>query len=588
MNRFSVKFKSKSIGFIINAACVFIIAALALSLLISAFTGFKKGIHEAVGIQTGELSKQIVYNYENYINNIIETSSIIQNNISRVNTPEEWADISYYLKEIINLNNDIIKISIYDYDTFRCIASSDAFETGEPLNGGDTVWFYEAIGDPTVHVFSIPYSEIDDSVYKVNVSRRLILQNGSAGVLKIEVSFRSFIDLVSKSNLGERGHITIVDPYYEIVYTSHPNNELTPQEIAVIREIILGNQNAVFNGFNMAVNVDTLSNTKWRICVFINIDTIADIESRFLTTTIIVSCIILVTGVLLFTAVTKAITRPIKQLELVMSKVEQSDYFRIEEVNITASKEVNALAWSFNKMMKKINELMGRVITEQDARRKSALTALQHQINPHFLYNTLDSILWLIENEKNPEACEMVVALARLFRIGISNDDEVIPVRDEIEHVRNYLLIQSVRYSDSFEYEFDADEKALDVMTLKLILQPIVENCIYHALKNNIDRGRIIIRARAWDDYLELSVTDNGYGMRQEAIDELYTSFRDSEVSSGVGLKNIYQRVMIYYGGNADMIIESELDTGTTITIKEPIKYNDGASDINTPRKRVL
>jgi two-component system sensor histidine kinase YesM len=177
----------------------------------------------------------------------------------------------------------------------------------------------------------------------------------------------------------------------------------------------------------------------------------------------------------------------------------------------------------------------------------------------------------MIENQKNREAGDMVVALARLFRIGISNGSEVISVRDEIEHVRNYLLIQNIRYADSFTYAFDVDDAVLDAKTLKLILQPIVENCIYHGLKNKIDKGHIQISVSQSGEFLLLRVSDNGYGMRQETIDALYRSFEDSAASNSVGLKNIYQRVMIYYGGRAEMRIESELDEGTTITIKEPL-----------------
>jgi two-component system sensor histidine kinase YesM len=260
-----------------------------------------------------------------------------------------------------------------------------------------------------------------------------------------------------------------------------------------------------------------------------------------------------------------------KQLELAMRKVENSDYFRMEEVKLTASREIEALTGRFNRMMRKIGELMDRVIAEQNAQRKSELKALQNQINPHFLYNTLDSTLWLIEKEKNQAAADMLVALAKLFRIGISNDSEVISVRNEIEHVRNYLLIQNIRYSGSFEYEFDVEEIALDIKTMKLILQPIVENCIYHGLKNKIDKGNIKISAFVKDNHLFLRVSDNGYGMRQETIDTLHSSFVDGVVSNNVGLKNIYQRVMIYYSGNAGMDIESILDEGTTITIMQPI-----------------
>lgn len=563
---------TKSISFVITAACVLIVLSIALSFFFSTFMNFRDGINEAVRTQTRELSTQIVYNYESYITSIINTSVIIQGDLGRVRTAEDWADISAYFSQIIHLQRDIINISVYDYETQICLASSDICNVGERFTGNGR-WLTEAVANPTIHVFSVPYSEQNDGVYRVNVSRSIQLPTGGTGVLKIEISFQRFIELVRKSNLGEGGHIMIIDQHYNIVYNSLQDEEAARQGLEVVRAITLGSQNHVINGFNMAVNVDTLTNTRWRICVFINVDILTDIEQNFLSSTTIVLSVILVAGILMFTLVVKAITKPMKQLELAMRKVEKSDYFRMEEVNISAFKEINALMQRFNKMMHKISELMGRVVAEQNAQRKSELKALQNQINPHFLYNTLESIIWVIENGKNKEASEMVVALARLFRTGLSNNNETVPLRNEIEHVRNYLLIQNLRYSDSFDYEFDVAEEALGAMTMKLILQPIVENSIYHGLKNNIDRGKIKISAKIEGEYLYLTVADNGYGMRKEAIDCLYSSFKDGSDSSGVGLKNVYQRVMIYYSGNADMIIESELDTGTTITIKEPLCY---------------
>ena len=574
MNRISVIFKSKPVGFIIIAACVAVVLIMTVSLVFATYTSFNTGIDEAVNTQTSELSTQIVYNYENSISGIIETSNIIQTEVDRFDIASEGGSALFagFLGQIIYLKSDIIKISIYDYAKGECITSSYGPEIGRLLGIDDDAWFYEALGDPTVHVFSTPYAEYGSEEYKVDVSKRIRYRNGAGeGVLKIEISFQSFIDLVDKSNLGEGGHVTIIDSDYNVVYTSMPDTELSREGIEVAGSIILGSGSAVLGGHNMAVNVDTLSNTKWRICVFINIDKLVEIERTFLFTMAVVSSIVLVIGILLFAAVARAITSPLKQLELAMRKVEKSDYFRMEEVSLAASSEVEALTRRFNRMMRKIGELMERVIDEQNAQRKSELKALQNQINPHFLYNTLDSIMWLIENEKNSEAAEMVVALARLFRIGVSGDSEVIPVSDEIEHVRNYLLIQNIRYAGSFDYEFEIDESTQDKSTMKLVLQPIVENCIYHGLKNKIDRGSIRISAGAEGGFLYLRVADNGYGIRRETIDELYRSFEDGAVSNNVGLKNIYQRVMIYYGGNAGMTIESELDEGTTITIKQPL-----------------
>jgi two-component system sensor histidine kinase YesM len=567
-------FKSKPVGLIIIAACVAIVLILMASLLLTTYSSFRRGIDSAVNTQTRELSTQIVYNYENSIDSIIAASNVIQKDIGHFDVAGEEGGALFagYLRQVINLKKDMIRVALYDIDTKCCLASSDETEIGGALNSRDATWFFEAIDDPTVHVFSTPYAEFGSEEYKINVSKRIRFQNGAReGVLKIEVSFQSFIDLVDKSNLGVGGHITIMDSHYGVVYTSLPESELAREGIGVVKEIILGSQNALMGGHNMAVHVDTLSNTQWRICVFINIDKRMEIERTFLLTMAAVSCIVLVIGVLLFTAVARMITSPMKRLELAMRKVENADYFRMEEVEIVASREVEALTGRFNRMMRKIGELMDHVIAEQNAQRKSELKALQNQINPHFLYNTLESIVWLIENEKNREAGEMVVALARLFRIGVSGDSETIPVRDEIEHVRNYLLIQNIRYAGSFHYEFDVEEAAQDVQTMKLVLQPIVENCIYHGLKNKIDQGLIRISVTIEGDSLCLRVSDNGYGMRQETIDALYRSFEDGAASNNVGLKNIYQRVMIYYGGNAGMAIESELDEGTVVTVREPL-----------------
>ena len=566
-------FKSKSVSFIIIAACVAIVVAMVLSLFLTTYTSFSSGMSGAVNTQTRELSTQIVYNYENYIGSMIKTSNTIQTNIERYNLDdgEDALALSGFFQQIISLNSDILKISVYDKHDCRVLASTQLEELGIVLYGGDLQWFTEAREEPTVHAFSVPYAEYGSEEYKLSVSKSIKVKGGSEeAILKIEVSFQQFIDLVEKSNLGAGGHITIIDQNYEIVYTS--TIDAPPkEETDVIREIILGSRNVEIGGYNMFVNVGTISNTKWRICVFINADRLTEIERNFLTTTMLVSSVILVIAVGLFLAVARTITSPMKQLELTMRKVEKSDYFRMEELEISASREIEELTKRFNKMMRKISELMERVIDEQNAQRKSELKALQNQINPHFLYNTLDSIVWLVENGKNAEASEMVVALARFFRLSISKETETITVGEEIEHVRNYLLIQNIRYPDAFDYEINVEDRALEIHTMKLILQPIVENCLYHGLKNNIDKGLIKISARIDDGYLVLSIADNGYGMRQETIDNLYLSFEDRIASNSVGLKNIYQRVMIYFGGDAQMKIESELDEGTMITIKEPL-----------------
>jgi hypothetical protein len=322
MNRLSRLFKSKPVGAIIIAACVFIVLVMVASLLAATFSGFTTGLNEAVGAQTRELSTQIVYNYESYIASIITTSNIIQTDIAMydIKTSSGGELFGDYLAEIIHLKSDILSISVYDYETSRCLASSAPDEAGTVLDSAGAVWYSEALNDPTVHVFSVPYSDYGSEEYKVNVSKRIQLKHsGEIGVLKIEISFQSFIDLVVKSNLGEGGHITIIDSDYGIVYTSLGDSQAAAAETDVIRGLVLGARNAVLGRNQMAVNVDTLSGTKWRICVFINIDEPMAIQRRFLLSTALVSCAVLAAGVMLFTAVARAITTPMRQLELALA-----------------------------------------------------------------------------------------------------------------------------------------------------------------------------------------------------------------------------------------------------------------------------
>ena len=201
---------------------------------------------------------------------------------------------------------------------------------------------------------------------------------------------------------------------------------------------------------------------------------------------------------------------------------------------------------------------------------------MQYQINPHFLYNTLDSIVWLIDDGKNSEASKMVVALAKLFRISISRGRNIITVKDELEHARSYLLIQSIRYSNAFKYSFDVQPEVLECTTVKLILQPLIENAIYHGIKNRIEEGNIEVKAYIEDERIVFKIIDNGYGMKEEKIAKIYETFQNPEINDGVGVKNVYLRLKLYYGDDADLTIDSELDEGTTISLYIPLKTSIG------------
>lgn len=265
-------------------------------------------------------------------------------------------------------------------------------------------------------------------------------------------------------------------------------------------------------------------------------------------------------------------TMPLYKLQKSMKLVEQGNFdIRIEEGGEYVVRE---LSKTFNKMVVRTRELMDEIVKEQDDKRKKELDVLQSQINPHFLYNTLDSIIWLVEDERITEATQMITALSRFFRIGISSGRTVITVREELEHARNYLAIQKIRYKNKFDYKIEADPRTLEAKTIKLILQPLIENALYHGIEYIQHKGEILIEAYIEDNNLIYKIRDNGVGMTEETKNRIFDDdYQVKTKGSGVGVKNVNQRIKLYYGPDYGMRIESELEEGTTVYIKMPLRY---------------
>lgn len=526
-------------------------------IIVTTYFVFSNNVLHSSYKQAEEISRQITFNYENYIDSIVDISVKIQDDLSNVPADDTYVkeNLKYYKK----LNQEIVGIGLFNLD-------------GEFLTGTDNYsnvinesWFNKAINDQTIHSFS-SIEEVENAYYMTFSKYISYNKNQSEAIIKIDIDFQNMIELGNKTNLGLDGHVTIIDNNYNIIFSSNYDNE----ELKYLKNLTLGSKEINFSNNYYVLNLVTLNNTNFRLAIFVNNNQFHDVITNFtLTISLIVSSFVIL-GLIFIMHVTKKITNPLKKLEIEMLKVEKDDYELGNHIEIDGNLEVMQLTKSYNDMMDKIKNLMLTVIDEKNNQRKSELKALQNQINPHFLYNTLDSIVWLIDNDKKEEANLMVVSLAKLFRISISKGKNIIPLEDEIQHVKNYLTIQQIRYSESFEFEIDVDEECYQYKIMKLVLQPIAENAIYHGLKNLVDMGKIIIRGRAYEDFIKIQVIDNGYGMKQEKIDELYESFKDNEPGAGVGVKNVYLRLKLYYGKGSHLDIESDVDYGTTITITIP------------------
>lgn len=292
---------------------------------------------------------------------------------------------------------------------------------------------------------------------------------------------------------------------------------------------------------------------------------------------IIITVIVIGIAIFTLTSVSEKIRKPIIQLEQLSSQ--------IAEGNLEARavkpfvEELDNLTLNLNSMAEKIKELIDENIREQQNFQKAQMKALQAQITPHFLYNTFDTIIWLAESMKTDEVIKITKAFSNFFRISLSKGREWLTVEQEIEHIKSYLTIQKIRYRDILDYSISFDEELKDYKVLKLILQPLVENAIYHGIKNKRGRGILNVNLKKEENRLHFSVSDNGIGMTEEKLNIIYNELNSKSNTENLktvyGLFSVQKRLELYYNENIKLLIESEYGNGTVVSFKVPAEKED-------------
>lgn len=300
--------------------------------------------------------------------------------------------------------------------------------------------------------------------------------------------------------------------------------------------------------------------------------------------------ILLMLGAVLFSVVaawslSRSIYTPIKKLHDVTATITRNDL----QALVTGDNvdEITELGLSFNIMIGKIRDLLDSKIKEQENLKKAEMRALQAQINPHFLYNTLDTIIWMAESKKYEQVVEIVSALSKFFRISLSKGRDWITIAEEVEQTRSYLTIQKIRYRDVLDFQIDFDERVSNNTVLKLILQPLVENALYHGIKNKRQGGTISVRAKMKNENeVLLEVEDDGIGFTEEKLAQLQAELADDSgdirMESGFGIGNVNKRIRLYYGKQYGLSVSSKYNTGTCVTLVIPAKKDDGTPNENS------
>ena len=592
-NRFTVLSLFKSVK--TTMLCLFsllIVITMAIFLLISVdYT--KKTVLENSTDYTSRLVRQVNRDIDSYIDYMENISSmIIQGGdvqrylfmkMPKEETEEVYGRIVTQFNTVVETRQDISNIAVVTPER-DFIINGGMDKLNENVSLQDVEWFEKALeGDESILTASHVQHVIRNN-YKWVVTLSKGIENPqtgeNGGVFFIDLNYKLLKDLCENNSLATNSYVFIVDEAGKIIY--HPKQQLLYNGLKEERigEVLECASDSYFvtdergEGEGKLYTVSVSEKTGWRVVGVADISELMknkeETESVYVLTAVILLGIAMVLAIFLATA----ITRPIKELKDSMKEVEKGN-FENTAVVIRSDSEIDSLGNSFNLMTAKIRQLMKQNIYEQEEKRKSEMKALRSQINPHFLYNTLDSIIWMAEGGKNKEVVRMTSALARLLRQSISNDNERIPLEKEVDYAGSYLTIQKMRYKDKLEYEIEVAEDIKKEEIINLILQPLVENAIYHGIKYKGSKGLIKIVGYGEDDKIILKVIDNGIGMDEAALKGIFDKSKESEGKNGVGVHNVQTRICLYYGAEYGLCFESVLGQGTTATITIPRNFRE-------------
>ena len=569
--------KQKSISLsAITVLSVTLAAITAVTVCVSIFAGvYSRALLRDARVSSLQAAEQTATAVDNYLDSMKEKLSLIYGTVLGSENPEELSD---KLSAVTYVQSDIYAVTLYgeNGEIISCSGSGGTLKENIIADESFDKELYESTNGYILtapHIQSLFKNEYPWVVTLALKTEKPVL---SGCYIAIDFKFSEIAKYIDSVGVGRQGYCFITDKNGIIVY--HPQQQMLFSGIKTENsELLDGKPDGVLNGTDIIYGLKTTENGEWRtVAVTYTGELKAERRTQIIISVAItfLSCAVILFAVLI--VYSNIVNKPVKSLIKEIRRFEkEADGFMFNGGAETVT-ELKVISESFRHMTVKISELMDRVRREETELRKTELKALQAQINPHFLYNTLDSIQWMCEQGRTEDAAKMVSSLARLFRISISRGHELITIRDELRHAESYLVIQSYRYKDQFTYCFDVDPTLENCLCNKITVQPLIENAIYHGLDRSVDEGEIKITVKkAPDDENDILITvsDNGIGMTKEQCLSILKKERSD--SSGIGVKNVNDRLKIYFGEKYGLSIESELDVGTTVTVRIPKKEGE-------------
>lgn len=567
----------------------FTITAAAASIFIglSLYTRMSGQVSETVMEENQILIDQVNRSVENYLKTVMKLSDSLYYSIIK-NADLSDPSVGERFNLLYENNMDQTdSIALFSADG-ELLESVPALRVRNNLDVTREAWFSYTLDRTENQHFFLPQvqqifeSSSDQYRWVIPMTRVVEITKGTdtvQGILLIHLNYTGLKLLLDGVTLGNEGYIYLIDGNGEIIY--HPRAQLIDSGLEhennrAVSEYRDGIYQETFHGEERVITVKSVGYTGWKLIGVAPRQTVSLNSLKTQLLVVFVAAFILFLMSLVNSYISSRITTPIQKLELSVNEIEKGNLNA--KVDAEGSYEIRHLGKSVQNMAKQIQVLMADIVSEHEKKRKQEFDTLQSQINPHFLYNTLDIIVWMIENEKPDQAVKAVTALARFFRISLSRGKSIITVKDELEHVRNYLMIQHMRFKNRFSYTIEAEDEVLELASLKLMLQPLVENAIYHGMEFMDGDGEIFISAWKEGEDLYLKVSDNGLGMTEEQVARLFSDMphTGSSRGSGIGVKNVNERIRLYFGSEYGLSIESEPDEGTVVTIHLPaVAYSE-------------
>lgn len=518
---------------------------------------------------------------------IVQTSNYISSYLDKIKTlsdliamyPETTGALQRSSKKSIESLAGMVNISANSDPRIQTIAviSKNGFaitsnsNMAVPLseNMMEEPWYKGALASKQMPVVtSIRHGDftMDKESWVISISHEIIDDQGKhLGVVLIDVYYHFIEDYIRSLDLGEKGYAYILNKNGEVLY--HPDEKVFMDQQKVQQLQKLADETNKLDPRKYVVTKSNIPHSDWLLVGVSSMESVEALKQSYVGTIVIVNGLLIASSVLISLLISRRLTRPIVELQNAMMELDEN--WGHIQIDPKSSSEIVALAKEYNALLDRIRILTEDIAQKENTKRIFELKALQSQINPHFLYNTLDTILWLAEFGENDKVVEVSKALGEMLRLSLNINQSVVTLEQELAHTENYLKIQQKRYEDKIRYKIEGDEKLLSVQVPKLILQPIVENSIYHGIRPMKGTGKILINYKQSRECLLLTVTDNGVGYdpnKKEDKNLIRTKL------GGIGMSNVDQRIKILCGEEYGITVQKREEGGTIVQYRIKIE----------------